>query len=99
MDIFIKNTSGYPFNGRVWTNGQTVWPDFTHPKSHEYWEHMMTNYHDQVAFDGAWIDMNEPSDFYDGQKNGCDGSKWNWPPYLPRSIDGQSLFHKVIIKT
>ena len=26
---------------------------------------------------------------------GCDGSKWNMPPYLPRSLDGNSLFHKV----
>ena len=32
MNIFIQNVSGYPFNGRVWTNGKTVWPDFTNPK-------------------------------------------------------------------
>ena len=65
MDVFIKNASGVPFNGRVWTNGKTVWPDFTHENSEKYWYTMFKDYHDQVAFDGAWIDMNEPSNFYD----------------------------------
>ena len=32
MNIFIQNISGDAFNGRVWTNGKTVWPDFTNPK-------------------------------------------------------------------
>ena len=41
--------------------------------------------------------MNEPSNFYDGQQNGCDkSSTLNLPPYVPRSADGHSLFHKTI---
>ena len=32
MDIFIQNFSGDPFEGRVWTSGKCVWPDFTNPK-------------------------------------------------------------------
>ena len=95
MDIFIKNARGKPFNGRVWTNGKTVWPDFSHPMASKYWHDMFKSYHDQVAFDGAWIDMNEPSDFYDGEKDGCENSTLNHPPYLPRSIDGGKMFHKV----
>ena len=94
--IFIS--IGVPFNGRVWTNGKTVWPDFTHKNTETYWYNMFKDYHDQVAFDGAWIDMNEPSNFYNGQQFafGCEKSKWNNPPYVPRSIDGRKLFHKTI---
>ena len=89
---------GVPFNGRVWTDGKTVWPDFTHKNTETYWYNMFKDYHDQVAFDGAWIDMNEPSNFYNGQQFafGCEKSKWNNPPYVPRSIDGGKLFHKTI---
>lgn len=50
MDIFIKNDSLLPFNGRVWTNGQTVWPDFTDPKSYDYWSEMFQDYHNQVLY-------------------------------------------------
>ena len=32
MNVFIQNVSGDPFEGRVWTNGKCVWPDFTNPK-------------------------------------------------------------------
>ena len=96
MDIFIKNASSVPFNGRVWTDGKTVWPDFTHESTEKYWYTMFKDYHDQVAFDGAWIDMNEPSNFYDGQEHGCEDSQWNNPPYVPRSIDGGKLFHKTL---
>ena len=45
---------------------------------------MIKGYHDQVPIDGAWIDMNEPSNFYDGQENGCQKNLLNEPPYVPR---------------
>ena len=97
MDIFIKNDSNLPFNGRVWTDGNTVWPDFTHPKTLDYWTQMFQDYHDQVPIDGAWIDMNEPSNFYDGQADGCDTKNpLNNPQYVPRSIDGHKIYHKTV---
>ena len=43
-------------------------------------------YHDQVPYDGLWLDMNEPSNMIDGQKNGCPGSVLDNPPYLPGGI-------------
>ena len=49
---------------------------------------MMKYYHDQVAIDGVWIDMNEPSNFFNGQASGpvagCENDPLNHPPYLPR---------------
>ena len=47
---------------------------------------MIKDYHDQVPIDGAWIDMNEPSNFYDGQENGCENGPLNDPAYVPRYI-------------
>jgi lysosomal alpha-glucosidase len=53
----------------------------------------------QVPIDGAWIDMNEPSNFLDGQINGCpksgDDGSLNNPPYVPRSIQGGTLYFHV----
>lgn len=50
----------------------------------------------QVKVDGAWIDMNEPSNFDDGQKDGCPKSDLNNPPYVPSSLVGGSLYHKTV---
>ena len=47
---------------------------------------MIKGYHDQVPIDGAWIDMNEPSNFYDGQENGCENGPLNDPAYVPRYL-------------
>ena len=96
LDIFIKNSSGQPFTGRVWSNGLTVWPDFTNPKTTFYWTEMFEEYHNQVAFDGVWIDMNEPSNFFDGQAKGCEKNPLNQPQYIPRSVDGHKLYHKTV---
>ena len=70
LDVFIRNSSGQPFVGKVWTGGPTVWPDFTHPKAVEYWYEVMNSYHQLVPIDGAWIDMNDPSNFNDGSMYG-----------------------------
>ncbi|CAG2184009.1 unnamed protein product, partial [Oppiella nova] len=58
LNIFVKNSTGQPFIGRVWTGKPTVWPDFTDPKTQIYWTQMFAKYHKELEFDGAWIDMN-----------------------------------------
>lgn len=55
-DIFVKDgETGQPFVGKVWNLVSTVWPDFTHPKTKDYYYRMMSNMHDNFAYDGAWI--------------------------------------------
>lgn len=95
LGIFVTDEKNKPFLGKVWNGVSTVWPDFTHPKAVEYWILMLKKLHSQVPFDGAWIDMNEPSNFYDGTKKGCSKNSLNFPPYLPNVLGG-SLFSKTL---
>ncbi|XP_071442397.1 lysosomal alpha-glucosidase-like isoform X2 [Hetaerina americana] len=105
--VFIKNSSGLPFVGKVWNKVSTVWPDFTNPTSVPYWSTQMERLHKQFPFDGAWIDMNEPSNFYSGTEKGCPTSgtepgpygrkesSLEHPPYLP-PVEGSLLAYKTI---
>lgn len=88
MDIWIKDSKGVPLVGKVWP-GDVVFPDFTNPKAYDYWTQMTKAFHDQVQFDGMWIDMNELSNFYDGSLTGCPGNKYDNPPYVPAVLGGQ----------
>lgn len=38
----------------------------------------------KIAFDGLWIDMNEPTNFVNGTVEGCQSNDLNYPPYLPK---------------
>ncbi|KAJ8925244.1 hypothetical protein NQ315_001431 [Exocentrus adspersus] len=95
MDIFVKNSTGQPFIGKVWNKASTVWPDFTHPRTVDYWTLMLKNMHEQIPFDGAWIDMNEPSNFLSGSFTGCPKSSLESPPYFP-AVDGGVINYKTM---
>lgn len=56
---------------------------------------MLKNMHKQFEFDGAWIDMNEPSNFLNGQFTGCPKSALESPPYFP-GIDGGVINYKTM---
>lgn len=84
MDIFVKNITGGIVYGKVWNDKSSVFPDFSHPNATSYWIKQFARFHDTVPFDGAWIDMNEPSNFYNGHKDGCPpNQKEDDPPYVP----------------
>ncbi|XP_012274416.1 lysosomal alpha-glucosidase [Orussus abietinus] len=86
--LLIKDgTSNEPIFGKVWNLGLTVWPDFTNPKTPDYYLKMMSDLHDKFAFDGIWIDMNDPSNFYNGKENGCSHNDLDYPPYIPHILD------------
>ncbi|KAF7388428.1 hypothetical protein HZH68_012370 [Vespula germanica] len=95
-EIFVKDAmSNEPFKGKVWNKGSTVWPDFTHPKAKDYYLNMMQDLHNSFQYDGAWIDMNEPSNFYNGNKNGCIDNELDYPEYTPMII-GKKLATKTL---
>src|SRR5699024_1675954 len=88
MDVFVKNASNQLFVGKVWNSkGFTVWPDFFHKNATKFWTRQFATYHQLIAFDGAWIDMNEPSNFVNGAYNGCPESALESPAYTPGMTD------------
>ncbi|CAN7938136.1 unnamed protein product, partial [Ixodes hexagonus] len=87
MDIFVKNISGGVVYGKVWNDNSSIFPDFSHPNISEYWGLLFKKFHDVVPFDGAWIDMNEPSNFYNGHVEGCPpDNRLDHPPYVPGGV-------------
>uniref|UniRef100_A0AC34FVT4 P-type domain-containing protein n=1 Tax=Panagrolaimus sp. ES5 TaxID=591445 RepID=A0AC34FVT4_9BILA len=51
--------------GKVWPKRNVAFPDFldSEGKTNNWWINEFTLFRKQVEFDGAWIDMNEPSNF------------------------------------
>lgn len=62
---FLKNPDGSLYIGDVWP-GYTVFPDWLAPNSTSWWTNEFVNFHKQLAFDGAWVDMSEISSFCTG---------------------------------
>uniref|UniRef100_F7A375 Lysosomal alpha-glucosidase n=1 Tax=Callithrix jacchus TaxID=9483 RepID=F7A375_CALJA len=85
--VFITNETGQPLIGKVWP-GSTAFPDFTNPEALAWWEDMVVEFHNQVPFDGMWIDMNEPSNFIRGSEVGCPSNELENPPYMPGVVGG-----------
>lgn len=65
-NLFIKNSIGEFFGGRCWP-GTVVFPDFFHPETKFYWENNLEKLHSSLNFSGIWLDMNEISNFCDGE--------------------------------
>eukprot|EP00112_Aurelia_sp_Birch-Aquarium-sp1_P012332 Seg2594.1 transcript_id=Seg2594.1/GoldUCD/mRNA.D3Y31 product="Lysosomal alpha-glucosidase" protein_id=Seg2594.1/GoldUCD/D3Y31 len=97
LDTYVKDSNGKPLVGKVWP-GLTVYPDFFHPNAQKYWTEEISKFHQLFAFDGLWIDMNEPSNFVYGSTNGCPKSSYNSPPYVP-SVAGGNLIAQTICMT
>uniref|UniRef100_A0A8P0TBI0 Maltase-glucoamylase n=1 Tax=Canis lupus familiaris TaxID=9615 RepID=A0A8P0TBI0_CANLF len=91
--IWVNASDGLtPLIGEVWP-GKTVFPDYTNPSCAVWWAKEFELFHNKIEFDGIWIDMNEVSNFVDGSISGCSTSHLNYPPFVPRILDGY-LFSK-----
>ncbi|KAG7453201.1 glycoside hydrolase family 31 protein [Guyanagaster necrorhizus] len=65
MDVWLKMPNGSAVIALVWP-GVTVYPDWFHPDIQEYWSQEFEQFYNPgqgLDIDGAWIDMNEPSNF------------------------------------
>ncbi|XP_073947541.1 lysosomal alpha-glucosidase-like [Choristoneura fumiferana] len=94
LDIFVKNSTNQPFIGKTWNKISTAYPDFTHPGSTAYWLEMMTSLHEAVPYDGAWIDMNEPSNMVSGPLHGSCAPEQL--PYRPHTAGADGLKSKTL---
>ena len=52
--------------GRCWP-GTVVFPDFFHPEIKFYWEKNLKNLYSYFNYSGIWLDMNEISNFCNGE--------------------------------
>ncbi|KAM8771117.1 sucrase-isomaltase, intestinal isoform 2-T2 [Rhynchonycteris naso] len=80
--------------GEVWP-GLSVYPDFTNPNCIEWWANECSIFHQEVEYDGLWIDMNEVSSFVQGSTKGCHNNKLNYPPFTPDILD-KLMYSKTI---
>jgi alpha-glucosidase (family GH31 glycosyl hydrolase) len=65
--VFLKGgVEGQPLKGVTWP-GYSVWIDFLNPSADKFWEDCLEEFHTKIDFDGLWLDMNEPSNFCDGE--------------------------------
>eukprot|EP01022_Parablepharisma_sp_SALTPOND_P008024 TRINITY_DN135087_c3_g1_i1.p1 TRINITY_DN135087_c3_g1~~TRINITY_DN135087_c3_g1_i1.p1 ORF type:complete len:1866 (+),score=156.31 TRINITY_DN135087_c3_g1_i1:1756-7353(+) len=62
MSSFTKE----PLVGISWP-GYSVYIDFVQPGAIGFWEDCLQKFKSVVDFDGLWLDMNEPSNFCDGE--------------------------------
>lgn len=64
-----------------------AFPDFFRNSTSQWWQREIVKYHNSVLkFDGLWTDMNEPSNFIDGNIGGCHNELLNYPPYMPALV-------------
>lgn len=89
-DAFIKNSTGQYLTGKVWP-GDTYFPDFTKENTTAFWTEIHKEFHDKLAYDGMWYDMNEPSNFVDGSTYGCENNSINYPDYNPLIYDSDVI--------
>nr|XP_033813496.1 sucrase-isomaltase, intestinal isoform X3 [Geotrypetes seraphini] len=86
--VWVYESDGNaPLVGEVWP-GSTVFPDYTNPACKEWWVDECKRFYEKVKYDGIWIDMNEVSNFLKGSKKGCADNNLNYPPFVPRIMDG-----------
>ena len=82
-DVYIKNVNNENLRTRVWNLKFSVLPDFTHPNAHAWWTKQLSILHKKIAFDGLWIDMNEPAVFMNGMQGGCVNDSYDRPQFNP----------------
>ena len=83
MDVFIKTTKNPTKKdgnliATVWP-GYTAFVDFFKEQGYEFWKQGLDKLYSLVQFDGIWLDMNEPANFWDE-------GEW-YPPAAPYLYD------------
>ena len=67
MNVWIMDpyTTNQPAVGKVWP-GKATFVDWLHPNASDYWSYCLSTFQNTAAFSGVWVDMNEVSNFMNG---------------------------------
>ncbi|KAJ4379014.1 hypothetical protein N0V86_005891 [Didymella sp. IMI 355093] len=88
LDLYIKHGEGQTgdYIGIQWP-GFSVWPDFMHNATQDFWTNEMQLYHEQLPFDGWWLDINDMSSWCTGS---CGtGRLQDNPVHVPFKLPGE----------
>jgi alpha-glucosidase (family GH31 glycosyl hydrolase) len=71
QNVFIQSpynitTPPTPTVGVVWP-GNATFPDWTNPNTSQWWLSQLLDFQDLCSFSGIWLDMNENSNFIEGE--------------------------------
>lgn len=65
-NVFIKSGArDSVLYGKVWP-GFSAFPDWSNPATTDWWTSSMKDFHNKIAFDGIWLDMDEAANFCTG---------------------------------
>ncbi|KAI9696289.1 MAG: hypothetical protein M1820_008212 [Bogoriella megaspora] len=89
LGAFIRSpSSGDYYTGDNWP-GFSVWADWLVPQSQDFWTYELTNWYNDIQYDGIWIDLSEASSFCVGS---CGEGKLDQNPvHPPFSLPGDPL--------
>ena len=62
----MTNVQNNIINAYVWP-GDVHFPDFHQPNTTKWWKNNFHALNSEVKFDGIWLDMNEVSNFCEGE--------------------------------
>jgi alpha-glucosidase (family GH31 glycosyl hydrolase) len=86
MHVFMNAPSGTGlYVGKGWP-GSAVFVDWSHPNATIYWKSMLEYFHEMVPYDGLWLNMNEVSNFCNGECDGQPVFNSSDLPYLPGNV-------------
>ncbi|EMC96216.1 glycoside hydrolase family 31 protein [Baudoinia panamericana UAMH 10762] len=65
VNAYIRNGNDSFYIGVEWP-GFSVFPDFIVPQTQQFWTQQILAYHQNVSFDGFWLDVNDAVSFCTG---------------------------------
>ncbi|MEM9080180.1 MAG: glycoside hydrolase family 31 protein [Verrucomicrobiota bacterium] len=83
-DHFCRQMDGDLYIGQVWP-GPCHFPDFTQPRTREWWATLFQGLIERDGIAGIWNDMNEPADFNEDK---------TFPRHIRHDYDGHPCSHR-----
>ncbi|KAJ3284278.1 hypothetical protein HK104_010022 [Borealophlyctis nickersoniae] len=95
-NVYIHRAPEYKtdplYIGHVWP-GYVAYPDWMHPNTTEWWTGEVERFRELIAFDGLWLDMQEPATFCVGSCGTGAPDPAKFQPNPPFDFPGGQLYY------